>query len=245
MPRGRLARLTEDGTPRHLPFTFGRLNGAMSKTMKATKMKDGWKDGDPELAREVWWRRRGHWILWTFTVASFAMALSGGLLMAADTFWHGDFPHGEDLMIMSIAPIVAVVFAVLYLRHRLGGRPRDLLAVTTAGWRVQTIVHPDKKDSDGDPIRHNIRYLLFTPDVERTISLPLRFGMTAHTGTFTISGGRVHFDGAVRWPPARRRPSDRNKMRSFWVGSEMEVWLEPGLSYDDDSEALLVTMQHH
>lgn len=152
------------------------------------------------------------------------------------------FPHGEDLMIMSIAPIVAVVFATLCLRHRLGGRPANLLAVTTTGWKVQTIAHPDVKDSDGDPVRHNIKYLLFTPDVERTISLPIRFGATAHTGIFTISGGRVHFGGESRNLPVRRRSADKNALRSFWSGSEMEVWLEPGLSYDDDSEALLVTM---
>ena len=216
----------------------------MNKAMKATKVEDGWKDGDPKLARKIWRRRRGLWILWTFTFAAFALGLVGGVLMAADKLSHGDLPQDVFWMGISLVPILAVVFAALYLHRRLKGRPKDLLAVATSGWGVQTIARPDGKDSDGDPVRRNIKYLLFTPDVERTISLPLRFGATAHTGMFTFNGGRVHFDGESRSLPVRRRTPDKNTLRSFWVGSELEAWLEPGLSYDDESEALLIRMAH-
>lgn len=134
-------------------------------------------------------------------------------------------------MIGSFAAVVlTVVFAVWYLWWRLHGRPANLLAVSTEHWPVWTVSRPDWKDEDGNVVRSDIKFILFTPDVDRTFKIPIRIGvgMNSGTGTITVSGGRIKLDG-VSFSPAPL------------LGKGRDGWLETGLKFDDDSDALLVT----
>ena len=121
---------------------------------------------------------------------------------------------------------------ILYLYWCLKGRPADLLAVPTSEWHTQPLAHPDTTDSDGDPVRSDIDYLLFTPDVTRTITLPARQGEKTGTCMFVIDHGRARFAGESNMPPVKQ-----------WEDGRSMIWLEPGLDYDEASRALTVTMK--
>ena len=189
-----------------------------------------WIEGDPKLARTVWLRRRGHWVIVLITVGSLAAAVAGFLSPLVDT--HGDVPTVWGWLLFAFVPVSAIVVTILYLYWCLRGRPADLLAVPTSEWHAQPLAHPDTTDSDGDPVRSDIDYLLFTPDVTRTITLPARQGETTGTCTFTINHGSARFTGESDTPPVKQHEDGRSM-----------IWLEPGLDYDGDSKALMVTMK--
>lgn len=188
-----------------------------------------WIEGDPKLARIVWLRRRGHWLIVMITVGSFTMAIVGFLSPFVGT-------HGGELtfwgwVLFAMIPISSIALTILYLYHRLKGRPAELLAVPTGDWHAQPLAHPDTTDSDGDPVKSDIKYLLFTPDVTRTITLPARQGTDTGTCTFIINHGWARFAGESNTAPVKQPEEGNRRM----------VWLEPGLTYDDDSKALTVS----
>lgn len=189
-----------------------------------------WVEGDSKLARTVWLRRRGHWVIVLITVCSLAAAVAGFFTPLVDS--HGDVPTVWGWLLFAFAPVTAIIVTILYLYSQLKGRPADLLAVPTGEWHAQPLARPDTTDSDGDPVRSDIDYLLFTPDVTRTITLPARQGETTGTCTFVIDHGRARFAGESNMPPVKR-----------WEDGRSMIWLEPGLEYDDDSKALTVTMK--
>ncbi|KAB7788765.1 hypothetical protein F7D08_0499 [Bifidobacterium cebidarum] len=170
-----------------------------------------------------------------FTFAAFAicMGIAGLIAMPLDAWLmratHNDPPFDLASVVFPAVIILTVVFAIWYLWWRLHGRPADLLAVSTEHWPVRTVACPDTKDEDGDVVRSTIKFILFTPGVKRTFKIPLRAGKGTYagTGTISVSDGRIRLD-AVSFAPAPR-------LRKGRYG-----WLEPGLKYDDDSEALIV-----
>ncbi|WP_146194720.1 hypothetical protein [Bifidobacterium callitrichidarum] len=192
-----------------------------------------WMRGDERLARRVWLRRRGHWILFTLAAVSVSMGVAGLILAPLDDWMkrstHGDPPFDVGMVVVVLVPTAAVLYAASYLLWRLRGRPEHLLAASTKGWPVRPVAFPDSKDDDGDSVRADIEYILFTQDADRTFAVPLRAGSGTRTGVVTVRDGRIRLD-EVRDVPARRlRPADGRN-----------VWLEDGLEYDDDSDALLV-----
>lgn len=201
---------------------------------EGVRMKTDWMSGDPRLARRVWLRRRGHWILYTFTAFSVGLGVVGLIAFLLDAWLrhatHDDPPVDMGVIAFFAAIILTVVFAVWYLWWRLHGRPDDLLAVSTEHWPVRTVSRPDWKDEDGNVVRSDIKFILFTPGLDRTFKIPIRIGvgMNSGTGTITVSGGRIKLDG-VSFSPAPL------------LGKGRDGWLEPGLKFDDDSDALLVT----
>lgn len=157
-----------------------------------------WIEGDPKLARTVWLRRRGHWVIVLITVGSLAAAVAGFLSPLVDT--HGDQLTFWGWLLFAFVPVSAIVVTILYLYWCLRGRPVDLLAVPTGEWHAHPLAHPDTTDRDGDPVRSNIDYLLFTPDVARTITLPARRGEKTGTCMFTIDHGSARFTGESDTP---------------------------------------------
>ncbi|WP_214375867.1 hypothetical protein [Bifidobacterium colobi] len=196
-------------------------------------MSTDWMCGDERLGRRVWLRRRGHWILFTLAVVSIAMGVCGLILAPLDDWMrrstHGDPPFDVATIIIVVVPTAAVLFAFFYLRWRLRGRPEHLLAVPTKSWPVEPVAFPDTTDNDGDPIKSDVRFILFTPDTDRTFTMPLRAGSSTRTGVITVRGGRIRLDAVRETQATRLRP-----------GNDQNSWLEAGLEYDDDSDAILV-----
>ncbi|MBW3090028.1 hypothetical protein [Bifidobacterium miconisargentati] len=198
------------------------------------KTETDWMPGDERLARRVWLRRRGHWILFTLGAVSIAMGV-GGLILAPLDDWlnrvtHGDSPVDMGWVVLALIVATDVLYAFFYLRWRLRGRPEHLLAVPTKDWPVQPIAFPDTTDDDGDPVKGDIEYILFTPDTDRTFTVPLRTATGTRIGDVTVRDGRARLE-TVRDTAAVRLRADANDR----IG-----WLEEGLNYDDDSDALLV-----
>lgn len=202
----------------------------------ATKAIGEWVPGSPESARQAWRRRRRYWIICSIGVSSVVTAIDGGILYLLDeygtTLWDAETRSAIGWALIALIPASGIIFAIVYLYLRMKGKPQGLLGAPTSqwAWAVAPYARPDGADSDGEAVPYDITYLLFTPDVNRTIILPARNGDTPLTCSFTISNGYVRFDGVINRPPVQRRPGPETKL----------AWLEPDLAYDENSAALLV-----
>ena len=182
-----------------------------------------WVAGDRKTARWVWFGRIDH----IGAVAGLAFAFGvvvGGIVEGPVTrwqeeIWHGDPPFDFTNLVF-IGPFILVALAcALYCWLRLRNRPADLLAIETSALGVQPVAKPDDEDSDGDPVEYDIKWLTFTPDVNRTFTVPVRFAGTLRTGVVTVRAGSVRLDEVLDREP-RQLVNGR--------------WLDTGLDYDDD-----------
>lgn len=193
-----------------------------------------WITGDSSLARKAWWGRIDYagllaglsFVAWLVVVG----LLSGPVERWQERTWHGDAPIDYTKLFALSVFVIPVLVTAVFIWCRLRNRPSDLLAVSAKEWQIQLMAFPDSTDSDGDPVRHDVNYLLFRPDINRTVNLLIRDEDNADNmrmGTFTVRDGAIRLDNISDYLPNTGEQGDE------------DYQLAPGLSYDSDSLTIM------
>lgn len=205
----------------------------------------GWVRGDAKLARKMWLKRRHGWLLVMFLTFSVGIAALGLLAwsfggdLPGKTVFHNDGigPSVDKALAMLFAAILPCIAAILYLVHRLKGRPQEIVAVRAQWEGVRLIARPDSKDSDGDTVTHNIRTVMFVPagSAERTFYVPAMYGEHFLRCLFRVRGDRIRLEGFRELTLEQK--TEYLKDHEYTHGPQL---LDAQCKYDEQTEVLLV-----
>ncbi|RSX51366.1 hypothetical protein D2E25_1800 [Bifidobacterium goeldii] len=221
------------------------VNSADSATNDDLADSVGWVRGDAKLARKMWFRRRRGWLLAMFLTFSVGIAALGILawLFGGDlpgvTVFHSDGigPSVDKALVMLFTVILPCAVAILYLIHRLKGRPQGIVAVRAQWEGVRLIARPDGTDSDGDTVTHNIHTVIFVPadSSDRVVYVPAMYGDHFLRCVFRVRGDRIRLEGFRELTLEQK--TAYLKDREYGKGPKL---LDEHCTYDEQTEALLV-----
>lgn len=209
-----------------------------------------WVHGDVRLAHKVWFKRRRGWFLAGFLTFSIDVALTGlfvTLFHLEDTtvgevLFHGDGlgPMIDNVLIALITWVIPLSVSIIYLWHRLKGRPANLVAVRALWDGVKLIAKPDGRDSDGDEVTFDITTILFVADEfgEYIFYVPAMYGDHLLRCLFRVRGASIRLEG-FRELTVEQKNAYLNDPE-YTHGPRL---LDEHSTYDEQTRALLVQSQ--
>ncbi|MBT1178264.1 hypothetical protein [Bifidobacterium vespertilionis] len=162
-----------------------------------------WVTGDHEFARRQW-KGLPLWVVFLLTVV-FASALAYVFFFLVPLDGSLDrviaalrLPAGwQGRLILGAAFVVVATLGMIHSSWNQGrGMPDDLVGVDPDDFDLDLRYGSDYRDSDGDTQHRRISAIVFTPDVHRTFTLPMRRDDGKLTRVrFTLDQGQIRCDG--------------------------------------------------
>ncbi|NMM99514.1 hypothetical protein G1C96_0091 [Bifidobacterium sp. DSM 109958] len=170
-----------------------------------------WVTGDPELARYEW-KGSPLWagFLFTFALGAAILFVIVQIGFAAEIdriAASAGLPMGiEGRVVLIVVGALALAAWMTYHSWQSGRHmPPDLVGVRPWRFGIDLRYGPDHKDSEGDTIKCTVGAILFTPGVDRRITLPRYDGDRIVRARFSISQGQIRYEGDE---PAESRGND-------------------------------------
>lgn len=243
---------TKDGSAgSHQSSTIDDFQYGARKTERLGDADDaGWVRGDVRLAHKVWFKRRRGWFLAGFLAFSIDIALMGlffSLFHLEDTtvgeaLFHGDGlgPMIDSVLFALITWVIPLSVSIIYLWHRLKGRPANLVAVRALWDGVKLIAKPDGRDSDGDKVTFDITTILFVADEfgEYTFYVPAMYGDHLLRCLFRVRGASIRLEGFHELTVEQKNSYLNDP--EYTHGPRL---LDERSTYDEQTKALLVQSQ--
>ena len=163
-----------------------------------------WVTGDHEFARREW---KGGTPLWVVFLSTAVFASIMAFVWIRFFIPENEMdraiallrlPEGDQgRVILGAVFVIVVTLCMTFAMWREGrGMPGDLLGVNPDDFDLDLRYGPDYRDSEGDTHQRRISAIVFTPDVHRTVTLPLLRDDGLFTRVrFTIDQGQIRCDG--------------------------------------------------